>query len=88
MGVYTLLVNWYNTLLQGFPVGVRWLITLVVLIAFVYAFIQLISTNVWFVVLLIVLLPAVLPIFVNFLNDVFNFLLFLLTEIGLFKPAS
>jgi hypothetical protein len=88
MNVYSFLVNGYNQLLAGFPPGLRWFITLLVLIGLVLAFIRLISANILFAIVLVLLLPAILPILVNFLMDIYNFFLFLLTQIGIYKPAG
>lgn len=88
MGIYEILVNGYNHLLAGFPPGLRWFITLLVLIGLVYAFIQLISANILFAIVLVLLLPVILPILVNFLMDIYNFFLFLLTQVGLYKPPA
>lgn len=88
MNIYNILVDGYNHLLEGFPPALRWVITLLVLIALVYGFIQLISANVLFIVLLVLLLPAIIPILVNFLMDIYSFFLFLLTQMGLYKPPA
>jgi Flp pilus assembly protein TadB len=88
MNVYTILVNGYNALLAGFPEPVRWFITLLLLVGLVYTFIQLISANALFIILLVVLLPAIIPILVHFLMDIYNFFLYLLAQMGLYKPAG
>jgi hypothetical protein len=88
MNVYTILVNGYNQLLAGFPPAVRWFITLLVLVGLVYAFIQLISANALFLILLVVLLPAIVPILFNFLMDIWHFFLYLLTQIGWYNPTG
>ena len=88
MDVYNILVNGYNQTLSGFPVPLRWFITLLVLVGLVYLFVHLISANILFAIVLVILLPAILPILVNFLLDIWHFFLYLLVQIGLYKPTG
>lgn len=79
MGWYDFFVNTYNQFLSIFPTPLQWLITLFVVIGFVVGAINLIRTNVLFLIIVVLLLPAFIPILRLFFNDVYNFFLYLLS---------
>lgn len=81
MGFYDFFVNTYNQFLAIFPPPLQWLITLIVIIGLVVGFVNLIRTNALFLILLILLLPAFVPILQRFFSDLYNFFLYLVTII-------
>jgi hypothetical protein len=81
MGFYDFFVNTYNQFLAIFPAPLQWLITLIVIIGLVVGFINLIRTNGLFLILLIVLIPAFIPILQRFFSDLYNFFLYLVSII-------
>ena len=85
MNLYQTLVNIYNGFLALFPPPVQWLVTLIVLVALISAFIGLVRHNALFVIVLIVLLPVLVPILQHFFTDLYNFFLYL---VGLLKSTS
>ena len=82
MGWYEFFVNTYNQFLAIFPAPLQWLITLIVIIGLIVGFINLIRTNALFMILLIVLIPAFIPILQHFFSDLYNFFLYLLSIIN------
>lgn len=76
---YNFFVNTYNQFLAIFPPPLQWLITLVIVVGLVVGFINLIRTNALFLILLILLVPALIPILQHFFNDLYNFFLYLLS---------
>ncbi len=86
MNLYTYLVDLYNNFLAIFPVQLQWIVTLLVIIGLVMAFINLIRFNGIFLIVLIVLLPAIFPILQHFFSDVYNFFLYLLQLLKLTAP--
>ncbi len=78
MNFYPFLVDLYNQFLSIFPAPLHWLITLIVIIGLVAAFINLIRYNWIFLVILILLLPAIVPILGGFFRDLYQFFLYLL----------
>ena len=85
MGLYQTLVNVYYALLSPFPPLLQWLITLVLLIALVVGLIGLIRRNVLFVIILLVLLPFLLPVVWRLVMELYQFVLFLVSQVG--SPA-
>lgn len=81
MGFYDFFVNTYNQFLAIFPPPLQWLITLIVIIGLIVGFINLIRTNALFLILLVVLLPAFVPILQRFFSDLYNFFLYLVNII-------
>lgn len=79
MGWYDFFVNTYNQFLSIFPAPLQWVITLIVVIGLVVGFINLIKTNALFLIVLVILAPALIPIFQRFFNDLYNFFLYLLS---------
>lgn len=79
MSFYDFFVNLYNQFLALFPEPLQWLITLIVVISLVIAFISLIRSNWLFLIVLILLLPVVFPVLQRFFADVYNFFLYLLS---------
>ncbi|MGH8903414.1 MAG: hypothetical protein ACRDYA_17510 [Egibacteraceae bacterium] len=78
MNIYQDLVALYDRFLALFPPPVQWLVTLIVVIALVIGFIRLISRSWLFLILLIVLLPAIIPLLQRFFGDLYRFFLYLL----------
>ena len=81
MGWYDFFVNTYNQFLSIFPAPLQWLITLIVVIGLIVGFINLIRTNALFLILLVVLIPAFVPILQRFFTDLYDFFLYLLNII-------
>lgn len=79
MAWYDFFVNTYNQFLMIFPAPLQWLITLLIVIGLVVGFINLIRQNALFLVLVVVLLPAFIPILQRFFADLYNFFLYLLS---------
>lgn len=88
MNIYNYLVNAYNHFLGLFPPSIQWLITLAILIALVVAFINLISDNPLFIILLIILLPVIAPIFQSFVQGIYHFFLYLIHSLSTTAPSS
>lgn len=81
MAWYDFFVTTYNQFLAIFPVPLQWLITLIVVIGLIIGFINLIRTNALFLIVLIVLIPAFVPILQHFFSDLYNFFLYLINII-------
>lgn len=81
MGWYDFFVTTYNQFLAIFPAPLQWLITFIVIVGLIVGFINLIRTNALFLILLVVLIPAFIPILQHFFSDLYNFFLYLLSII-------
>ena len=79
---YSFFVTTYNQFLAIFPPPLQWLITLIIIIGLAVGFINLIRTNALFLILLILLVPALIPILQHFFADLYNFFLYLLSLIN------
>lgn len=79
MAWYDFFVNTYNQFLMIFPAPLQWLITLLIVIGLVVGFINLIRTNALFLIVVVLLLPAFVPILQRFFADLYNFFLYLLS---------
>jgi hypothetical protein len=79
MAWYDFFVNTYNQFLAIFPAPLQWLITLLVVVGLVIGFINLIRTNALFLIVVVLLLPAFIPILQRFFADLYNFFLYLLS---------
>lgn len=83
MGVYNWLVQGYYQFLAMFPEQMQWLVSLVVLVAFVWLFVVLVAGNALFLILLALFLPVVIPILLRLLTDFYQFFWFLLHQLGI-----
>lgn len=88
MDFYNYFVNLYNQFLSLFPQPIQWLVTLLVVIGLVVAFINLIRFNWIFLIVLIVLLPAIFPILQRLFADLYNFFLYLLQVLKITAPTT
>lgn len=79
MAWYDFFVNTYNQFLAIFPAPLQWLITLLVVIGLVVGFINLIRTNALFLIVVVLSLPAFIPILQRFFADLYNFFLYLVS---------
>lgn len=73
MNLYTYLVTTYNQFLALFPQPLHWLISLMILIGLFIAFVNLIRFHWIFLLLLIILLPAIFPILQSLFADLYAF---------------
>lgn len=88
MGLYEYLVNIYSSFLSLFPAPLQWLITLIIVIGIIAAFVNLIRHNTLFVILLILILPFLIPVFARFFGDIYNFFLYLLQILRITSPPA
>ena len=72
----------YNQFLTIFPEQVHWLISLIILLSLAIAFIKLIRYHWLFIFILIILIPALIPIFKSFFLSLWNFILFVWAKVG------
>jgi hypothetical protein len=86
MEIYNFLVGLYGQFLGIFPVQIQWLVTLLVLMGLIGAFIALIRFNWMFLILLILLLPAIIPILQHFVLNVYDFVIYLLQALKATAP--
>jgi hypothetical protein len=87
MGIYNLLVNAYNQILAPFPLPLQSLLTLALLVGVAVLFFHLIRANILFLVLLILFLPFLFPILWGLFIQLWNFIIFLLVQVGIRSPA-
>ena len=88
MDFYNYFVNLYNQFLAIFPAPLQWVVTLLVVVGLVIAFINLIRFNWIFLIVLIILLPAIFPILQRFFADLYNFFLYLLQVLKVTAPTT
>jgi len=81
-------IDLYNRFLSMFPSSVHWLVSLIILVAIVFALISLIMGNWLFLILAIVLLPVLYPIFKNFFTEIYAFLVYLWNIVGNGLPKA
>jgi hypothetical protein len=83
LNFYDQFVSLYDRFLSLVPVQLQWLMTLLVVVGLVAAFINLIKANWLFLILLILLVPAISPVLQHFFGDLYNFFLYLLTTLNI-----
>ncbi len=88
MNLYQFLVQAYNNFLAVFPPDTQWIITLIIVVGLVGAFIGLIRHNALFIIVLIVLLPVIAPVLQHFFADVYDFFLYLLSQLNHSAPSG
>lgn len=88
MGLYDFFVNFYGNFLAIFPPSLQWLVTLLVVVGLVMAFISLIRYNWLFLLLLILLLPILFPVLQHLFADLYNFFAYLLSILGIAAPRA
>ena len=86
MSLYDWLVGWYNQFLAVFPAGLRWLVTLVILIGLIGAFAALLHRGWIVLVLVVILLPVWVPVLQHFLAGIWDFLVFLVHNLQSTAP--
>lgn len=62
MNLYDFLVNALNTFLSIFPPQIQWLVTLLVLVGLIGAFVALVRHNALWLILIVVLVPFLVPV--------------------------
>lgn len=72
--------NLYNQFLNNFPVSLHPFISFLLGLAIVYAIIKIVQRDFIYIILLIVLLPASLPILKNVLDSLINIIKYLLAK--------
>ena len=75
MGLYDLLVHSYFQVLGIFPQPLEFIINVLILVGLISAFIGLVRTNILFLFLLVILLPAGIPILSYIVTELWNFFL-------------
>lgn len=70
-------IDYYNKFLGLFPPSTHWLVSAILLASLAVAFFLLISSNWLFLIVLIILLPALYPILKNFFGEMYTFILYL-----------
>ncbi len=76
----------YAQFLGLFPVSTQWLVSAIVLISIVAAFFVLIKSNWLFILVLIILLPATVPVLKEFFGGIYEFALQLLAAVQAGMP--
>lgn len=76
-----LFMNGYQKFLGLFPSSVHWLVSLIVLISIIAAFVALIQTHWIFIVLAIILLPVIYPVLQSFFGGIWEFVSLLWTQV-------
>jgi len=81
-------IDFYNRFLSLFPPSTHWLVSAIILVSLVVAFFLLISANWLFILVLIVLLPALYPVLKNFFGEMYTFLLYLWNTVSTGVPKA
>ena len=87
---FSIFTQIYDKFLQLFPAPLHWLVSLIVLVAIVVAFFNLIRYHWMFLILLILLLPFIFPMLQSFFYGLYTLFYHLLTIVwaGAPKPAA
>ena len=80
----------YDKFLLLFPAPLHWVVSLIVLVAIIVAFFNLIRYHWMFLILLILLLPFIFPMLQSFFSGLYTFFYHLLAIVwaGAPKPAA
>ncbi len=70
----------YNQFLGYFPTNIQWLVSVVLAVILVVAIFKVLKRNFIFIIVVIILLPASVPIFKDVWETVLELLKFLLTK--------
>jgi len=81
-------IDLYNNFLNLFPASTHWLVSLLILAAVVFALVTLIMGNWLFLILAIVLFPAIYPVLKNFFGELYSFILYLWNIVGSSLPKT
>lgn len=74
------LLNGYNQFLANFPPSIQPLISIIVAVLLIYAVIRILQRDFVFIVLLVVLLPASIPVLKNIGDSIVNIVKYLFTK--------
>ncbi len=72
--------NIYNQFLALFPAGTHPVVNVILAILLIYAIIKVVQKDFIYIILLIILLPASIPILSNIWNSIVNIVTFLLSK--------
>jgi hypothetical protein len=86
MNIYSVLVNAYYQLIAIFPPVIQWLLTVALLVGVAILFWHLITRNLLFLIILVILLPFLIPVLWNVFAGIWDFILFLLVQVGIRTP--
>ena len=78
MSLVDQLIAIYDRFITLFPAGIQWIISLAIFISVVVGVINLIRRNFIFLLLLVILIPASIPLLRSILNGILAFLRYLL----------
>jgi len=78
MTIFDQIISIYNQFISIFPVNIQWIISLVIFIVVVKWTIDLVKQNIIWLILLIILLPASIPILRSVFDGLLTFLGYLL----------
>ena len=70
----------YNQFLSIFPHGMQWVVSIVLAVLLVYAIFKILKKNFIFIIVLVILLPASVPILMNIWQNLVILVKFLLTK--------
>lgn len=68
----------FNKFLNFFPVSVQPLVSLVLAVFIIYSVFQALKKNIVYIIALVVLLPASIPVFKNLLDGIYRIIDFLI----------
>jgi len=78
MTIFDQIISIYNQFISIFPASIQWIISLVIFIVVVKWTIDLVKQNIIWLILLIILLPASIPILRSVFDGLLTFLGYLL----------
>ena len=87
MGIYDLLVHSYFQVLSIFPQPLEFIVNVLILIGLAMAFIGLVRSNILFLFLLVILVPAGIPIAAHIIGELWQFFLVVFHQTAATAPT-
>ncbi len=84
--IYQILTNGYDTILGIFPMQIRWIITLLILVGFVGVVFRLAKSGLLIFIIAILFLPLLIPVLGHFFSDIYAFFRFLVDQLSNTAP--
>jgi hypothetical protein len=78
MALFDQLISIYDQFISIFPPGIQWIISLILFLTLVFWFLDLVKRNLLWLILLVILLPASIPILRSIFNGLVAFLQYLI----------
>ena len=85
MNPYDFLVQTYGYFINIFPTNVRWLVSLLILVGIIGAFVELVKKGAMILIPIVIFVPLLIPVISSLAVDAYHSFVYVVTITGLYK---